>query len=48
MCVDPLAVGELVECPTIEAARGAVVDVLDDGRVAQSGGAVESSRRLSR
>ena len=35
--VDPLAVGELVEQRPIEAARGPVIDVLDDGVVAQSG-----------
>jgi hypothetical protein len=34
--VDPLAAGELVEQRTIEAARGTVIDVLDDGVVAQS------------
>ena len=37
MRVDPLAAGELVEQPAIEAARGPVIDVLDDGLVAQSG-----------
>ena len=35
--VDPLAVGELREQAAIEAARGAVIDVLDDGLVAQPG-----------
>jgi hypothetical protein len=34
--VDPLPAGELVERPAIEAARGAVIDVLDDRVVAQS------------
>src|SRR5271156_1739870 len=42
--VDPLAAGELVERPTIEAARGAVIDVLDDGLVAQSSMAQPSSK----
>ena len=37
MGVDPFAAGELVEQPTIEAARGAVIDILDDGVVAQLG-----------
>ena len=35
--IDPLAIGKLVEQPAIEAARGAVIDILDDGLVAQSG-----------
>ena len=35
--VDPLAAGELVEQGAIEAARGAVIDILDDGMVAQPG-----------
>ena len=35
--VDPLAVGELVEQGAVEAARGAVIDVLDDGLLAQPG-----------
>jgi hypothetical protein len=35
--VDPLAAGELVEQRSIEAAPGAVIDILDDGMVAQSG-----------
>ena len=37
MRIDPLAAGELVEQPTIEAARGTIIDVLDDGLMAQSG-----------
>lgn len=37
MRIDPRAAGELVEQPAIEAARGPVIDVLDDGVVAQSG-----------
>jgi hypothetical protein len=44
--VDPLAAGELVERPTIEAARGAVIDVLDDGLMAQSGIAQPSGETL--
>ena len=35
--VDPLAIGELVEERAVEAARGAVIDVLDASRLAQSG-----------
>ena len=35
--VDPLAIGELMEQRPIEAARGAVIDVLDDGVVTQPG-----------
>ena len=35
--VDPLAAGELVERPAIEATRGTVIDVLDDGLMAQPG-----------
>jgi hypothetical protein len=35
MRVDPLAAGELVEQSAIEAARGPVIDVLDDGLVTQ-------------
>ena len=34
---DPLAAGQLVEQGAIEAARGSVIDVLDDGVVGQSG-----------
>ena len=37
MGVDPFAIDELVEQPAIETARGAVIDILDDGVVAQSG-----------
>ena len=37
MRVDPLAAGELVERPAIEATRGTVIDVLDDGLMAQPG-----------
>ena len=37
MRIDLLATGELVEQRAIEAARGPVIDVLDDGVVAQSG-----------
>ena len=35
--IDPFAAGELVEQRPIEAARGAVIDILDDGVVARSG-----------
>jgi hypothetical protein len=35
--VDPFAAGELVEQRAIKAARGPVIDVLDDGVVAQPG-----------
>src|SRR5690348_3129944 len=35
--VDPLAVGELLEEGAVEAAWGSVIDVLDAGRLAQSG-----------
>jgi hypothetical protein len=35
--VDPLAAGELVEQRPIKAAQSAVIDILDDGVVAQSG-----------
>ena len=35
--IDPLAVGELVEQRTIETVRSAVIDVLDDGVMAQPG-----------
>src|SRR5213076_274865 len=35
--VDPFAIGELVEERAIEAAWGSVIDVLDTGRLAQSG-----------
>src|SRR4029078_4316717 len=35
--IDPLAAGELVEQSAIETARGAAIDVLDDGVVAQPG-----------
>jgi hypothetical protein len=35
--VDPLAAAELVEQRAIEAASGAVIDVLDDGVMAQPG-----------
>jgi hypothetical protein len=34
MCIDPLAAGEFVEQGAIQAARSAVVDVLDDSMVA--------------
>ena len=44
--VDPLAGGELVEQRAIEAARGSVIDVLDDGMVAQSGIAQPSGEAL--
>ena len=37
MVADPLAGGELVEQSAVEAAVGAEVDVLDDGRLAQPG-----------
>ena len=37
MRVDPLAAGELVEQRAIKAARSAVIDILDDGVVAQPG-----------
>jgi len=37
MGVDPFAIDELVEQTAIETARGAVIDILDDGVVAQSG-----------
>ena len=37
MRLDPFALGKLVEQGAIEAARGAVIDVLDDGVVAQPG-----------
>ena len=37
MRIDPFAAGELLEQPAIEAARGAVIDILDDGVVAQPG-----------
>jgi hypothetical protein len=37
MRVDPLAARALVEQRSIEATRGAVIDVLDDGMVAQPG-----------
>lgn len=37
MGIDALAVGELVEQRTIETARSAVIDVLDDGVMAQPG-----------
>ncbi len=46
MRVDPLAAGELVEQRTIEAARGTVIDVLDDGVVAQSGIAQPGGKTL--
>src|SRR5205085_10743661 len=35
--VDPLAIGELLEERAVEAAWGSVIDVLDAGRLAQSG-----------
>jgi hypothetical protein len=35
--LDPLAAGELLEQGAVEAARGAVIDVLDDGMLAQPG-----------
>ena len=37
MPVDPLADGEGLEQGTVETARGAVIDVLDDGVLAQPG-----------
>ena len=37
MRIDPFAGSKLVEQGAIEAARGTVIDVLDDGMVAQSG-----------
>jgi len=37
MGIDPLAFGELLEQCTIEAARGAVIDILDGGLMAQPG-----------
>ena len=35
--IDPLGIGELLEQSAVEAARGPVIDVLDAGRLAQSG-----------
>ena len=35
--VDPLAAGELLEQGAIEAARGAIIDILDGGLLAQPG-----------
>jgi hypothetical protein len=35
--LDPLAAGELLEQGAVEAARGAVIDVLDGGMLAQPG-----------
>jgi hypothetical protein len=46
VCVDPVAGGEFVEQRAIEAARGAVVDVLNDGVVAQPGIAQSSGQSL--
>src|SRR4051794_3057432 len=37
VCLDPLTLGEFVEQGAIEAAWGTVIDVLDNGIVAQSG-----------
>ena len=44
--VDPLAAGELVEQRPIKAARGAVIDILDDGMVAQPGIAQPGGKTL--
>lgn len=41
---DPFAVRELMEQSAVEAARGAVIDILDDGMVAQSGIAQPSGK----
>jgi hypothetical protein len=37
VCVDPLAIGELLEQSAVEAAWGPVIDVLDAGLLAHSG-----------
>ena len=37
MDVDPAALGELVEQRAVEAARGAIVDILDGSLMSQSG-----------
>ena len=42
--VDPFAVRELLEQSAVEAARGAVIDILDEGMVAQSGIAQPSGK----
>jgi hypothetical protein len=44
--IDPLAPDELVEQCAIEAARGTVIDVLDDGVVAQPGVAQSGGQAL--
>ena len=46
MRVDPVAAGEFVEQRAIEAARGPVIDVLDDGLVAQPGIAQSGGQAL--
>ena len=46
MHVDPLAFGELLEEGAVEAAWGSVIDVLDAGRLAQSGVAQSSGKPL--
>ena len=48
MRVDPLAAGEVLEQGTLETAWGAVIDVLDDGVLAQPGIAQAGASRLSR
>jgi hypothetical protein len=37
MCIDPGTLGELLEQRAVEAARGAVIGVLDGGLMAQPG-----------
>ena len=44
--VDPFALGELVEQGAVEAARDAVIDILDDGAVAQPGVAQSGGEAL--
>ena len=46
MRVDPFAGGKFVKQCAIEAARGTVIDVLDDGVVAQSGIAQPGGKAL--
>ena len=46
MRIDPLAAGEFVEQRPIETAMNSVIDVLDDGIVAQSGIAQPSRETL--
>lgn len=46
MCVDPFAAGEPVEQPAIETARGAVIDIFDDGMMAQLGVSQPCSQAL--